>query len=291
MTLSTDLHSSFHSSSSHINHFSNTPQGTHELGFFNPGNPNKIYLGIWFKNIPFQNIVWVANGGNPMNDSSAILKLDSSSNLVLTQNNMTIWSTKYAKEAQNPVVQLLDSGNLVIRDQNGANPLTYLWQSFDYPSNTMVAGMKIGWDLKRNFSIRFFAWKCDNDPTPGDLYWGVVLYPYPDICMMKGTSKCLRVGPWNGLSFSGRPDMKLNPVYHYEFVSNKDEVYYRWTLKHFRNAFTRCLFYLQNLEKHQREMELDEPKRPGVFTKKDSVEASTSSSCSTNAMTISLPAR
>jgi len=39
------------------------------------------------------------------------------------------------------------------------------------------------------------------------------------------------------------------------------------------------------------EMDLDEPKRPGIFSKNDSVEASSSSSSSTNAMTITLSAR
>jgi len=39
------------------------------------------------------------------------------------------------------------------------------------------------------------------------------------------------------------------------------------------------------------EMDLDEPKRPGIFNKKESIEASSSSSSSTNALTITLKAR
>ncbi|RZC09279.1 G-type lectin S-receptor-like serine/threonine-protein kinase At4g27290 [Glycine soja] len=211
-----------------------SPRGTYELCFFNLGNPNKIYLGIRYKNIPTQNVVWVANGGNPINDSSTILELNSSGNLVLTHNNMVVWSTSYRKAAQNPVAELLDSGNLVIREKNEAKPEEeeYLWQSFDYPSNTMLAGMKVGWDLKRNFSIRLVAWKSFDDPTPGDLSWGVTLHPYPEFYMMKGTKKYHRLGPWNGLRFSGRPEMAgSDPIYHFDFVSNKEEVYYTWTLK------------------------------------------------------------
>ncbi|RDY03388.1 Receptor-like serine/threonine-protein kinase SD1-8, partial [Mucuna pruriens] len=203
------------------------------LGFFSLGNPNKIYLGIWYKNIAVQNVVWVANGGNPMNDSSAILKLNSSGNLVLTHNNTVVWSTSSPKEAQNPVAELLDSGNLVIRDENEikSNPEAYLWQSFDYSSNTMLSGKKVGWDLKRNLSIRLIAWKSSDDPTPGDLSWGITLHPYPEICMMKGTTKYLRLGPWNGLHISGRSVPRPNSVYHFQFVSNKEEIYYTWTLK------------------------------------------------------------
>ncbi|RZC19244.1 G-type lectin S-receptor-like serine/threonine-protein kinase isoform B [Glycine soja] len=209
-----------------------SPSGIFELGFCNLGNPNKIYLGIWYKNIPLQNIVWVANGGNPIKDSFSILKLDSSGNLVLTHNNTVVWSTSSPEKAQNPVAELLDSGNLVIRDENEAKEDTYLWQSFDYPSNTMLSGMKVGWDIKRNLSTCLIAWKSDNDPTQGDLSWGITLHPYPDIYMMKGTKKYHRFGPWNGLRFSGMPLMKPNnPIYHYEFVSNQEVVYYRWSVK------------------------------------------------------------
>ncbi|KAG5042336.1 hypothetical protein JHK87_006251 [Glycine soja] len=209
-----------------------SPSGIFELGFFNLGNPNKIYLGIWYKNIPLQNMVWVANSSIPIKDSSPILKLESSGTLVLTHNNTIVWSTSSPERVWNPVAELLDSGNLVIRDENGAKEDAYLWQSFDYPSNTMLPGMKLGWDLKRNLSTCLVAWKSDDDPTQGNLSLGITLHPYPEVYMMNGTKKYYRLGPWNGLRFSGMPLMKPNnPIYHYEFVSNQEEVYYRWSLK------------------------------------------------------------
>ncbi|KAL4294872.1 hypothetical protein S83_064271 [Arachis hypogaea] len=49
-----------------------------ELGFFNPGNSShKRYLGIWYKKIPIQTVVWVANRANPINDFSGILTMNS----------------------------------------------------------------------------------------------------------------------------------------------------------------------------------------------------------------------
>ncbi|RZC09282.1 G-type lectin S-receptor-like serine/threonine-protein kinase SD1-1 isoform B [Glycine soja] len=202
-----------------------SPNGVFELGFFNLGNPNKSYLGIWFKNIPSQNIVWVANGGNPINDSFALLSLNSSGHLVLTHNNTVVWSTSSLIETQNPVAKLLDSGNLVIRDENEVNQEAYLWQSFDYPSNTGLSGMKIGWYLKRNLSIHLTAWKSDDDPTPGDFTWGIILHPYPEIYLMKGTKKYYRVGPWNG-----SPGL-INSIYYHEFVSDEEELSFTWNLK------------------------------------------------------------
>ncbi|TKY66653.1 Receptor serine/threonine-protein kinase SD1-8 [Spatholobus suberectus] len=162
-----------------------------------------------------------------------MLTLNRSGGLVLTHNNKDVWSTSSLRVAQNPVAELLDSGNLVIREKNEAKPEeeNYLWQSFDYPSNTMLAGMKIGWDFKRRLNRSLIAWKSGDDPTPGDLSWVIVLHPYPEIYMMKGTNKYHRLGPWNGLRFSGMPEMKPNPVFSYKFVSNKDEVSYMWTLQ------------------------------------------------------------
>ncbi|KEH30777.1 Serine/Threonine kinase family protein [Medicago truncatula] len=206
-----------------------SPKGLFELGFFSITNPNKRYLGIRFKNISTQNVVWVANGGKPINDSSAILKLNSSGSLVLTHNNNIVWFTNSSTKAQKPVAQLLDTGNLVIKEDSVSE--TYLWQSFDYPSNTLLSGMKLGWDHKRNLNRRLIAWKSDDDPTPGDFSWGVVLNPYPDIYMMKGEKKYYRLGPWNGLRFSGRPDLKPNDIFSYNFVWNKEEVYYTWNIK------------------------------------------------------------
>ncbi|CAK8577236.1 unnamed protein product [Lathyrus sativus] len=203
-----------------------SPNRLFELAFFSLKNPNKRYLGIQFKNISPQNVVWVANGGHPINDSSAVLKLNSSGSLVLTHNNKVVWSTNSSTKAQKSMAQLLDTGNLVIKDDSGDE--TYLWQSFDYPSNTLLAGMKLGWDCKRNLNRRLIAWKSDDDPTPGDFSWEVVLNKYPDIYMMKEKKKLHRLGPWNGLRFSGMPEMKPNPVFSYNFVYNNKEVYYSW---------------------------------------------------------------
>jgi len=60
-------------------------------------------------------------------------------NLVLvTQNDTLVWSANATKKVSNPVVQLLDSGNLVIRDANEDS--VFLWQSFDFPCDTLLPG-------------------------------------------------------------------------------------------------------------------------------------------------------
>ncbi|XP_029124556.1 G-type lectin S-receptor-like serine/threonine-protein kinase At4g27290 isoform X2 [Cajanus cajan] len=209
--------------------------GKFELGFFSPGSSQKRYLGIWYKNIPMQTVVWVANRENPINDSSGILTVNSTGNLVLTQNGSLVWYTNSHKQAQNPVVELLDSGNLVIGNEGDTDTEGYLWQSFDYPSDTLLPGMKLGSDLRTGLQRKYIAWKSTDDPSPGDVYRVLKLYNYPEFYLMNGTKKLFRYGPWNGQCFSGMTDL-LNNTYIFglnfglNFVSNKDEIYTTFSL-------------------------------------------------------------
>ena len=100
------------------------------LGFFSPGNSPNRYLGIWYNNIPVKTVVWVANRLNPISDSSGMLMLNSSGSLVLlSQNTSVTCLANSTKEAGSLVVELLDSENLVLREENEGNPERYLWQA------------------------------------------------------------------------------------------------------------------------------------------------------------------
>ncbi|CAN6691218.1 unnamed protein product [Malus baccata var. baccata] len=205
--------------------------GSFELGFFNSGSSTNRYLGIWYKNIPVRTVVWVANRCNPINDSSGMLMINGTGNLVLLgQNKSVVWWTSSVKNVQSARVQLLDSGNLVLRDVVAG---TYLWQSFDYPSDTLLPGMKMGWDLRTGVKRSLSAWKNSEDPCPGDFNYGIQMQhnTYPEAYVRIGTAKYDRTGPWNGLRFSGSPELKPNPLYSFKFVYNEDEVYYMYNLQ------------------------------------------------------------
>ena len=204
--------------------------GTFKLGFFSPGSSTNRYVGIWYKNIPVQTVVWVANRDHPINDNSSVLSISKDGNLVLlSQNHTLLWSTNATTKALNPIVQLLDNGNLVLRDRN--NEQSFLWQSFDHPSNILLPGMKLGWDLKTGLNRCLTAWKNWDDPSPGDFTWGIVLGSNPESVMWKGSVEIYRSGPWNGIHFSGSPALKPNRIFDYKFVNNSDEVYYTYSLK------------------------------------------------------------
>ncbi|XP_017980127.1 PREDICTED: G-type lectin S-receptor-like serine/threonine-protein kinase At4g27290 [Theobroma cacao] len=207
--------------------------GIFELGFFRPGSSMNRYLGVWYKKIPVRTVVWVANRRNPINDSYGMLLFNSKGNLMLfSRSNGVVWSTNSTKIARKPIVQLLDSGNLVIRDESGDgnSERTLSWQSFDYPTDTILPGMKLGWDLRTGLDRRLTAWKSSDDPSPGDFTVGVELNNYPDFGSWKGTKKYYRTGPWNGLGYSGTPLLRPSLLFQFEFVWNNDEVYFGFHL-------------------------------------------------------------
>ena len=84
-------------------------EGNFVLGFFSPGSSKNRYLGIWYKSIPVQTVVWVANRLNPINDSSGLLMINRTSSLVLMSNNKSVvWSIGLGTQIQanNPLLRL-----------------------------------------------------------------------------------------------------------------------------------------------------------------------------------------
>ncbi|KAL5976134.1 hypothetical protein ACLOJK_020464 [Asimina triloba] len=115
---------------------------TFALGFFSPGNTTNRYVGIWLQNIPDENVVWVANRENPLPNASGVVTITHNSLVILDESRRPIWSVTLRRNATS--ARLLDSGNLVLNDSQGR----MLWQSFNYPTNTMLPGLKIGIDYR-----------------------------------------------------------------------------------------------------------------------------------------------
>ncbi|MED6167511.1 hypothetical protein PIB30_003483 [Stylosanthes scabra] len=209
---------------------------TFKLGFFTPNNSTNLYLGIWYNNLPLQTVVWVANRDKPITTNlniSPVLKInttDNSTTLLLLQNNSVIWSTPPSRLASNPILQLLDSGNLVLRENDDENQENYLWQSFDYPSDTLLAGMKLGKNLKTGLDRIVTAWNTVNDPSLGNLTWRMEVTAWPHPIQAVGSKKQFDTGPWDGLDYSSKPTRVKQPTFDYVYVSNEDEVYFMFHL-------------------------------------------------------------
>ncbi|XP_073280427.1 receptor-like serine/threonine-protein kinase SD1-8 [Primulina huaijiensis] len=216
-----------------------SPTGEFELGFFSPGRSNNWYIGIWYKNIEVQTFVWVANRDVPLRNSSGVLKISAGNGgLVLVDDSGNLaWSANYSSGG-NTVAELLDSGNLVLRLENDANPENYLWQSFDQPTDTLLPGMKLGWDSKTGLNRYINSWKSADDPSVGDYSFKLDIYGFPEVYLTHKDVIDYRSGPWNGIGFSGVPEMKPSAIVSFLFKMNPDEVYYSFEL-HNKSVYSR----------------------------------------------------
>ncbi|KAL7218512.1 hypothetical protein ACSBR2_011719 [Camellia fascicularis] len=197
--------------------------GSFEIGFFSPGNSGNTYLGIWYKKISVQTVVWVANREIPLVNSSGVLTIIDPGILALVDGTgSVIWSPNVT----GPVAQLMESGNLVVKDANNNS----LWQSFDYPCDTLLPGMKHGKNFVTGIDRMLSSWKSSDDPARGKCTYRCDPQGYPQNIMSCGSVEVFRTGPWNGLGFSGNPNLKPNSIYTYELVYTKEEVYFHYQL-------------------------------------------------------------
>ncbi|KAJ0764289.1 putative protein kinase RLK-Pelle-DLSV family [Helianthus annuus] len=204
-----------------------------ELGFFSPGSSKNRYLGIWYKNTsPQTTVAWVANRETPLIDTSGVIKLDNQGNLTLVNGSgKVIWSSNSSASGTNMnlVAQLLDTGNLVIKNGNETNNEIIIWQSFDYPGDTCLPGMKLGKNFITGRETYQTSWRSTDDPSPGEytLSISAVKGEYQQVYIRRSSAVKTRIGPYNGVSFSGRanyaPDASPASVSY--VIVNENEIY------------------------------------------------------------------
>ncbi|KAG6406113.1 hypothetical protein SASPL_133710 [Salvia splendens] len=196
--------------------------GKFALGFFSPGNSTNRYVGIWFNNITEATIVWVANRQSPLTEKSGVFKLILPGILLLqTSANAIVWSSNStAAAAASPTAQLLDSGNLVI--SAGGEDRDFLWQSFDYPTDTYLPGMNLGWNLLTKKEFYLTSWKSLDDPAIGEFSYHLDPTGYPQILLKRGSAVLTRIGPWNGSDL-------VDTSFISRYALNQNGVARRWT--------------------------------------------------------------
>ncbi|KAL2455060.1 S-locus lectin protein kinase family protein [Forsythia ovata] len=196
------------------------------LGFFSPGKSRNRYIGIWYNKVPEQTVVWVANRDNPINGTSGVFAIDPAGNLVLSDEsrNLSVWSTNMSSITlqKSSSAQLMETGNFVLFQDQSRSVIA--WQSFDYPTNTILPNMKAGLNRKTGLNKFFRSWKSHDDPGTGEYGYKLELNGTPQFFFYKGPDRLWRTGPWNGLRWSGVPEMDLNFIYNISYVENDDEV-------------------------------------------------------------------
>jgi hypothetical protein len=139
--------------------------GRFELGFFDAtGSASlKRYVGIWYK-WDQQTVVWVANRDNPVLNGATEVSFG-----IAEDGKIKVWDNTtrkvYWKEgvdysrSLNRNLKLMDSGNLVLRDEQYAKTL---WESFQNPTDTFLPGMKMDEELTLT------SWRGDDDRGSGN---------------------------------------------------------------------------------------------------------------------------
>lgn len=202
-----------------------SPNQRFELSFFSPGNSKNRYLGVHYHNLPLT-VVWVANKNHPITDASGQLTVTENGALVIKNgSDGIVWDTNGTEAGNSPILQLLDSGNLVVRENESGD---FIWESFDYLSDTLLPGMKLGWNMKTGLNRVMRSWKSNEDPSDGEFSFSLDPPESPQLILRKNSENQYRWGPWDGARFSGSNEFKTNPVFTPIFTSNSDEVYYTY---------------------------------------------------------------
>ncbi|KAK3023383.1 hypothetical protein RJ639_028112 [Escallonia herrerae] len=159
-----------------------SPDGSFACGFRNEGG-NAYWLAIWFTSSADRTVVWTANRDRPVNGKGSKLSLRRNGVMFLTDvDGKVVWQTNITTyNAQR--AEVLDTGNLVLRDPKGE----ILWQSFDYPTDTLLPSQTftksnklIAAVRKGNFASGYYSFYFSNDnelklfydgPETSSIYW------------------------------------------------------------------------------------------------------------------------
>ncbi|KMZ70901.1 S-locus receptor kinase (SRK) [Zostera marina] len=224
--------------------------GVFVLGFFDPNQNSSStgetrYLGIWY-NFSTDVIVWVANREIPVTDSSGVVELTGDGDLIISQNqtnnnDVVVWSSNSSNSmVVNPVAMLLDTGNLIIT--NGTKDGYLIWQSFDYPTDTLLPSMKVGLNKQTGREWKLTSWKEPNDPSPGESVSQLGNIGLHELYLIIDNKKYCRRGSWNGKWFVGYPITKTNSRFLTLFVDNETHVFYTFNMAN-ANSYGRLSWY------------------------------------------------
>ncbi|VVA93875.1 unnamed protein product [Arabis nemorensis] len=187
-----------------------SPGGSYELGFFSPNNSRNQYVGVWFKNITPQVVVWVANRDKPVTKTTANLSISSNGSLILLEGEGDlVWSIEETFSSNEVRAELKDSGNFVLVDEVSARTL---WQSFEHLGDTMLPESSVMYDVPNNKKRVLSSWKTPTDPSPGEFVAELTTQVPPQGFIMRGSRPYWRGGPWARTRFTGTPEMDQSHV-------------------------------------------------------------------------------
>lgn len=202
------------------------------LGFFGPEDSTSRYVGIWYYSIEGKAVVWVANRDSPISGRNGSMSIDESGDLVVYDGNGTsVWSSNSSASPTNTTAILLDTGNLVLSSSDNVGDTgRAFWQSFNDPTDSFLPGMKALVDESMGEIAIFTSWKSETDPSSGNYTMGIDPRAAPQIIIWHRSQRLWRSGHWNGLIFTGVPDMTANYLYGFKLTPEENgKSYFTYT--------------------------------------------------------------
>ncbi|KAM0869181.1 hypothetical protein ACQ4PT_040837 [Festuca glaucescens] len=207
--------------------------GAFALGFFSPTSSNKsFYLGIWYHSIPGpRTVVWVANRDNPITaPSSPMLAITNSSDLVLSDSeghNIWIATINITNGVAGAYAVLRDSGNFVLQLPSAMQ----IWQSFDFPTDSILPTMRFLVSYKAQVVGRLVAWKGPDDPSSGDFSASSDPSSSLQFFTWNKTRPYCRIGIQKGISvYGGAYVTNTSSIFYQTSIYSGDEYYYMLTV-------------------------------------------------------------
>ncbi|EOA32147.1 hypothetical protein CARUB_v10015398mg [Capsella rubella] len=212
----------------------NSPFSIFKLKFFNFKNSSSWYLGIWYNNFYlsgnkkydgdiYDRAVWIANRNNPILGRSGSLTVDSLGRLSILRGASSLLELSSTETTGNTTLKLLDSGNLQLQEMDSDGSMRrILWQSFDYPTDTFLPGMKLGFNVKTGKRWELTSWLGDTLPASGSLVFGMDAN-IPNLLTISWRGNMY----WaSGLWFKGRFSLEELPL---TFISTETEHYFMYS--------------------------------------------------------------
>ncbi|XP_050286196.1 G-type lectin S-receptor-like serine/threonine-protein kinase CES101 [Quercus robur] len=213
--------------------------GTFRLEFFSPGSSRNRYVGISFNIadgvllVANKKVVWVANRDNPIADKSGILMIDELGRLTISHSGGSLIVSNSVQAANNASAMLLESGNFILREQNSdGSTRQVLWQSFDYPTDTLLPGMKLGISMKTTDIWSLTSWISENNPAKGT-FTLTAGFNMDDESMLviwwQGNTYWIS-GNWQNGHFEFVPRFSNERDISFSYISNENEKYFTYYL-------------------------------------------------------------
>uniref|UniRef100_A0ACD6A4W6 Uncharacterized protein n=1 Tax=Avena sativa TaxID=4498 RepID=A0ACD6A4W6_AVESA len=122
-----------------------SPDATFTCGFYQV-SPNSSVFSIWFSNSSEKTVVWSANPLHPVYTWGSKFVFNPDGTMVLKDyNSHIVWTSGVIASSTPRHARLLNSGNLVVKDDTSG---FILWESFASPTRTLLPGQSINATMK-----------------------------------------------------------------------------------------------------------------------------------------------